>query len=63
LASANRYHLRWCLWIGTFSGDPATPTDLADWYAPHIKAVPEVQLMFVVNEANVDGEDSATTNV
>ncbi|MEQ9486142.1 hypothetical protein [Coleofasciculus sp. F4-SAH-05] len=24
--------------LGLFPGDPPTPADLADWYAPHIKA-------------------------
>lgn len=41
--------------LGLFPGDPPTPTDLADWYAPHIAAwsrnsLPETTLWFWCSE-------------
>ncbi len=41
--------------LGMFPGDPPTPTDLAEWYAPHIAAwayysLPETTLWFWCNE-------------
>jgi len=41
--------------LGLFPGDPPTPTDLADWYTPHIKAwsrycLPETTLWFWCSE-------------